>query len=175
VKLTHRLSARWKALTDRERSELGLSRLEQLGVAALVVSVLAFIPPLRALAGDAFDAIFNATDADGEKTRLAVAAKGILIAIVSVAAFVGTGWLLLYTNVGNRLALLITGAATFGWMVVGSLLFVIYAPRGLRPANLEGLNAFQIRIPSIALTIASFILFVMFMVALDRYEQDEES
>ncbi len=153
--------------------ESGLSALEKLGVAAIVLSVLAFIPQLRGLAADAYDAMFNAVDADGNKETYSVAAKGILIALVSILAFVGTGWLLLYTNVGTRLALLITGAATFGWLTVGSLLFVIYAPRGLKPANLEGLNAFQEKIPSIALTAASFILFVIFMVALDRYEKQD--
>ncbi len=66
-----------------------------------------------------------------------------------------------------------TGAATFGWMVVGSMLFVVYAPRGLRPANTEGLNAFQIRIPAIAVTLASLVLFIMFVIALDRYEKED--
>ena len=80
---------------------------------------------------------------------------------------------MLYTNLGKRLAFLVTGAATFGWMVIGSLLFVVYAPRGLRPANLQGLNAFQIRIPAIALTLVSFILFLMFLAALDRFESEQ--
>ncbi len=93
--------------------------------------------------------------------------------MVAIVAFIGAGYLLLSTNLGTRLAFLVTGAATFGWLTIGSLLFVIYAPRGLRPANLEGLNAFQIRIPAIALTLASLILFVMFVLALDRYEQEE--
>lgn len=154
--------------------ERGLSRLEKLGIAAIAVTVISFIPQLRGLVADAYDGIFNAVDADGNKETYSVAAKGILIAVTSVVAFVGTGWLLLYTNVGNKLALLITGAATFGWLVIGSMLFVIYAPRGIRPANPDGLNAFQIRIPAIALTLASFILFVMFMVALDRYEKEDE-
>ena len=153
--------------------EGGLTNLEKLGVAAIVVSVLAFVPQLRGLAADAYDAIFNAVDANGDKQSYSVAAKGILIAVVSVVAFVGTGWLLLYTNVGTHLAVLITGAATFGWLTIGSLLFVIYAPRGLKPSNLEGLNAFQVKIPSIALTAASFILFVIFLVALDRYENQD--
>ncbi|NND02985.1 MAG: sugar transferase [Acidimicrobiia bacterium] len=103
-----------------------------------------------------------------------MAARGILITITSLIAFVGTGFLLLYTNVGKRLAFLITGAATFGWMVIGSMLFVVYAPRGIRPTSLEGLNAFQMRVPAIALTVGSAILFVMFVLALDRYESETE-
>ncbi|MCP3994525.1 MAG: sugar transferase [bacterium] len=99
--------------------------------------------------------------------------RGILITIVSIVAFIGSGYLLLYTNLGARLGFLVTGAATFGWMVIGSLLFVVYAPRGLRPANLQGLNAFQLRIPAIALTLASIILFLMFVAALDRYDKEQ--
>ncbi|MBA2338654.1 MAG: sugar transferase [Acidimicrobiia bacterium] len=110
----------------------------------------------------------------GELTAFSIAARGILIAVVAVVAFIGAGYLLLTTNLGSRLAFLITGAATFGWLTIGSLLFVIYAPRGLRPANLEGLNTFQLRIPSIALTLGSLILFVMFVLALDRYERQPE-
>ena len=151
--------------------EAGLSRLEKLGVAAIVISVLAFIPPLRGLMADGYDAIFNAVDADGNKENFSVAAKGVFIAVLALGAFIGSVWLVLYTNVGTKLAFLITGTAIFGWLVIGSMLFVIYAPRGLRPANFDGLNSFQIRIPAIALTLASLILFVMFMVALDRYEK----
>ena len=159
----------YRSLVSDQR---GLSTLEKLGLIAVVIAFISFIPQLRGLIADAYDAIFNAVDENGEKETYAVASKGVLIALVSIAAFVGTGWLLLYTNVGNKLAFLITGAATFGWMVIGSMLFVVYAPRGLRPANFDGLNAFQIRIPSIALTLASAILFVMFLVALDRYEKE---
>jgi hypothetical protein len=99
--------------------------------------------------------------------------RGILITIVAIVSFVGTGFLLLYTDLGKRLAFLVTGAATFGWLVIGSMLFVVYAPRGLRPANLQGLNSFQIRIPAISLTLASLILFLMFVAALDRFEKDQ--
>ena len=149
-----------------------LSPLEKLGLAAIAISVLAFIPPLRSLMASGYDAIFNAVDADGNKETYSVMAKGILIALVAIGSFIGSGWLLLYTNVGTKLAFLIAGAATFGWLVINSTLFVIYAPRGLRPVNFDGLNAFQIRIPAIALTLASLILFVMFVIALDRYERE---
>ena len=88
--------------------------------------------------------------------------------------FVGTGWFLLWVNVGKRLAFLLTGAATFGWLVINGILFIVYAPRGIRPANLEGLNAFQLRLPAIAMTLGSLLLFAMFAVALTRYEADAE-
>lgn len=154
--------------------ERGLSALEKLGIAALIISVLAFVPALRGWLGDAYDAVFKQVDGTtGETSDFSIAARGILITVVSIGAFVGTGYLLLYTNLGSRLAFLVTGAATFGWMVVGSMLFVMYAPRGLVPANTEGLNAFQIRIPAIAVTLASLVLFLMFVVALDRYEKQE--
>lgn len=153
--------------------ERGLSSLEWFGIFAAIVSILVFIPAVRSVLGAAFDATLGQKDDNGDLTGTAIALRGILITIVSIAAFIGTGFLLLYTNLGTRLAFLVTGAATFGWMIVGSMLFVVYAPRGLRPANLEGLNAFQIRIPAIALTLASLILFLMFVAALDRYEKEQ--
>lgn len=166
-----RVSATLARLRDDER---GLSTLEKIGIAAVLLAIISFIPVVRGWIGDAYDAIFKQVDeATGETSSFSIAARGILITIVSIIAFTGTGFLLLYTNLGTRLAFLVTGAATFGWMVVGSLLFVIYAPRGLAPASLEGLNAFQIRIPAIALTLGSLILFMMFVVALDRYETEE--
>ncbi len=156
--------------------ERGLSTLEKIGIAALILAFISFIPIVRGWIGDAYDAIFKQIDeATGETSSFSIAARGILITIVSIVAFTGTGFLLLYTNLGRRLAFLVTGAATFGWLIIGSLLFVIYAPRGLRPANLEGLNAFQIRIPAIAMTLGSLILFLMFVVALDRYEKEESA
>ena len=154
--------------------ESGLSTLEKIGIAATIITVFSFIPPARGLLGDAYDAVFKQRDNAGEITAFSVAARGILITITALVAFVGTGFFLLYTNVGKRLAFLITGAATFGWLVIGSLLFVVYAPRGIRPASIEGLNAFQVRIPAIALTVGSAILFVMFVLALDRYERETE-
>ena len=156
------------------RDERGLSTLEWIGIAAIVISILAFVPQFRGWLGDAYDAIFKQVDGTtGETSDFSIAVRGILITVVSIVAFIGTGYLLLWTNLGTRLAFLVTGAATFGWMVVGSMLFVVYAPRGLRPANVEGLNAFQIRIPAIAVTLASLVLFVMFVVALDRYEKED--
>lgn len=154
--------------------ESGLSALEKLGIAGIIITIIAFIPPARGLMGDAYDAVFKRRDADGEITQFSIAARGILITITSLIAFVGTGFLLLYTNVGKRLAFLITGAATFGWMVIGSALFVVYAPRGIKPSSIEGLNAFQIRVPAIALTVGSVIIFIMFVLALDRYENETD-
>lgn len=159
-----------RRIVDDER---GMSGLERFGLFAAVLSVLIFIPAVRSVFGALFDATLGQVDDDGNLTSSAIAMRGIAITIVSVVAFIGTGFLLLYTNLGKRLAFLVTGAATFGWMVIGSLLFVVYAPRGLRPANLQGLNAFQIRIPAIALTLVSFILFLMFLAALDRFESEQ--
>ncbi len=150
-----------------------MSTLERFGLFAAVLSIIVFIPAVRGVFGEAFDATLGQVDDEGNLTSTAIALRGIAITIVSIVAFIGTGYLLLYTNLGTRLAFLVTGAATFGWMVIGSLLFVVYAPRGLRPANLQGLNAFQFRVPSIALTLASLILFFMFVAALDRYDKEQ--
>jgi hypothetical protein len=64
------------------------------------------------------------------------------------------------------------GVAAFGWLTISGIMFVVYAPRGIRPSDIEGLNALQVRVPAIAMAIGAFILFVMFLLALDRYEAD---
>lgn len=157
------------------REQGGLSKLEWLGLVGLVVSILAFIPAARGLLGDFYDAVFKQIDEQtGEVTSFSIAARGILITVVAVGAFLGSGLLLLYTNLGRRLAFLVAGAATFGWLVVGGSLFIVYAPRGLRPRTFEGLNAFQIRVPAIAMTLGAIVLFLMFVVALDKYEKESE-
>ena len=159
-------------LMDRFRNEeSGLSTLEWIGVLAFVAAILAMIPPVRDGVIDAFGVVFNQRDEAGELTDFSVAARGFGIAIGSIIVL-GSGFFLLYTDVGRRLAFLLTGAAVFGWLVINGILFVVYAPRGIRPENLEGLNAFQLRLPALALTLGSLILFVMFVVALDRYEAD---
>jgi len=153
--------------------ERGMSTLEKLGIFAAVLSLIVFIPAVRSVFGSLFDATLGQVDDAGDLTSAAIMMRGILITIVAIVAFIGSGYLVLYTDLGSRLAFLVTGAATFGWLVIGSTLFVVYAPRGLRPANLTGLNAFQIRIPAIALTLAALILFLMFVAALDRYDKEQ--
>ena len=134
--------------------------LELLGIAAIAISILAFIPPGRGWVGDVY-------------TRYVWSNtfwSGILITVVSLIAFAGTTYLLLYTNLGARLGFLISGAAFTGWGVINGILFVLTVPRGPRPAEFEGLNAFQLRIMSLAMTIGSAILFAMFLTALNKLE-----
>lgn len=99
---------------------------------------------------------------------------GIILTLASVVIFFGSIYLLNYTNLGKKLAFLVTGAGIFAWTTIGSLLFVLYAPRGPRPESVEGLNAFEIRIIPIAYMLVSFILFVMFLVAMNQYEESQE-
>lgn len=99
---------------------------------------------------------------------------GILMTVASIIVFYGAVYLINATNLGKKLAFLVSGAAIFGWTSINSLLFVLYAPRGPRPADFEGLNAFEIRIIPLAFLAASLILFAMFMVALNRYETEQE-
>ncbi|HUO46349.1 MAG TPA: sugar transferase [Acidimicrobiia bacterium] len=99
---------------------------------------------------------------------------GIILTIASFAIFYGTIYLLLYTNTGRKLGMLLTGAGIFGWLTISSLLFVIYAPRGPRPADIEGLNAFEIRIIPLTYLIVSAALFAGFLVALKQYEELQE-
>jgi hypothetical protein len=161
---------------ERIRSdESGLSKLELLGIVLFVVSVLALVPFFRETAVNAIGVVFDQRDVDtGELTDFSVAMRGFAIVFGALFVFVGAGWFILWTDVGKRLAFLLTGAATFGWLVINGTLFVVYAPRGIRPANTEGLNAFQFRLPAIALTLGALVLFVMFAVALTRYEADTE-
>lgn len=98
---------------------------------------------------------------------------GILLFVVAMAVFYGSAYLLNATNLGKRLAFLVSGAGVFGWGVINSLLFVLYAPRGPRPADIDGLNAFEIRILPLTFLLASAILFAMFLLALGRFEAEQ--
>ncbi len=99
---------------------------------------------------------------------------GIILFAAAILVFYGTIYLLNYTNLGKKLGFLVTGAAVGGWMTIGSLLYVLYAPRGPRPVEIEGLNPFEIRIIPITYMVVSFIVFVAFVVALNQYEKAQE-
>lgn len=96
---------------------------------------------------------------------------GILLTLASVIVFYGSVFLLNLTNLGKKLAFLVTGAGIFGWLSIGSLLFVLYAPRGPRPEDIEGLNAFEIRIIPLTYMIVSIIIFSAFLVGLKQFEE----
>jgi len=99
---------------------------------------------------------------------------GILLTAASFALFYGSIYLFNRTNLGRRLGLLVTGAAIFGWLTISSVLFVIFAPRGPKPDDIEGLNAFEIRIIPITYTLVSAVVFIAFLVALHQYEEAQE-
>jgi hypothetical protein len=101
---------------------------------------------------------------------------GILLTVASVLLFYGAIYLFNLTNLGRRLAFLVTGAAVFGWLSITSLLFVIYAPRGPQPrGGIEGLNSFEIRVIPITYMLVSLVLFLVFLVALHQYEETKEA
>lgn len=163
------------AMDTMRKDESGLSKLETAGLIAFVLSVLAMIPVVREFGVNAIGTVFGQIDEEtGHVNDFSLAMRGLAITIGAVVVFIGSGWLVMWSNLGKRLAFLLTGAATFGWLMINGILFIVYAPRGIRPANLEGLNAVQMRLPSIALTVASFVLLMMFIVALTRYEADTE-
>ena len=162
-----------KATRRVTRSDQGLGTLEIIGLIAMIALLLAMIPFVREAVQDIVGAIFNRRDdVTGEVTSFSQMMRGIFLVVGAIFVFVGAGWLILSTNIGKHLAFLVTATAVFGWLTLSGILFVVYAPRGIRPSNLEGLNAFQIRVPAIALALGAFILFVMFVMALDRYERD---
>jgi hypothetical protein len=155
------------------RSEAGLSTLETVSLIAFIAAMLSMVPFVRESVVDLIGTVFNQRDPDtGELNDFSVAMRGFGVVAGAIFVFIGSGWFLLWTNLGKRLAFLLTGAATFGWLTINGILFTVYAPRGIRPANLEGLNAFQIRLPAIAMTLGSVLLFAMFSIALTRYEAD---
>lgn len=144
----------------RFRDESGVTKLEWLLYLGIFVGLVAFIPQVRGPVGEIYDRYI------WSNTFWA----GVFITVVSFVAFAGTAWLLLYTNLGSRLAFLVAGAALTGWSAINGLLFVLTVPRGPRPAEFEGLNAFQLRIMSLAMMLGSLVLFAMFIVALHRLE-----
>jgi hypothetical protein len=99
---------------------------------------------------------------------------GIILTLGAVGLFYGSIYLFNYTNLGKRLGFLVSGAAVFGWLTITSMLFVIYAPRGPKPADIEGLNAFQIRIIPITYLLVALVLFLAFLFALNQYEESQE-
>jgi hypothetical protein len=99
---------------------------------------------------------------------------GVILTVAAVILFYGSMYLLNYTNLGKRLGFLVTGAATFGWLAITSMLFVVYAPRGPRPENIEGLNALEIRIIPITYLLVCLVLFLVFLTALHQYETTKE-
>ncbi|MBT8200268.1 MAG: sugar transferase [Acidimicrobiia bacterium] len=99
--------------------------------------------------------------------------RGLFVAIGSVLVFYGSVYLLLYTNLGKKLGFRVAGVGLFGWTALNSLLFIMYAPRGPRPREIEGLNAFEIRIIPTAFFLVSMLLFAMFAVSLHRLETSE--
>jgi hypothetical protein len=158
----------------RFHDDRGLTKLQWLGIGLAVLVLLSMIPQFRA----GLDAFYewlvgkNNVGPDGEPAP-GVLVRGIIVAVASFAVFVGVIFLINFTNLGRRLAFLVTGAAFFGFLAVVGLLYSLYAPRGIRPASLEGLNAFELRILPGALMLGSLILFGMFLTALNRYEEEQ--
>lgn len=164
-------------IIDRIRSdERGLSALEWIGVVTAVLILAVLVPQIRAALDVMYENLVgkNNVGPDGEP-QPGVLVRGIIVGVGSLAVFAGSIWLLAYTNLGRRLAFLISGASFFGFLAIVGLLYTIYAPRGLRPTLVEGLNAFQLRILPGALMLGSLILFVMFVAAMSRYEAEQGS
>lgn len=99
---------------------------------------------------------------------------GIILTAAALTLFYGAIYLFNYTNLGKKLGFLVTGAAMFGWLAITSMLFVIYAPRGPKPDNIEGLNAIEIRIIPITFLLVTLVIFFVFLVALHQYEETRE-
>jgi hypothetical protein len=159
--------------TGLRRDERGLSSLEWLGIVLAVLILLSLIPQFRAALDVFYENLVgkNNVSPAGEPAP-GVLVRGLIVAVASLAVFAGSVYLINYTNLGRRLAFLVTGTAFFGFLAVVGLLYSLYAPRGLRPTSLEGLNAFELRILPGALMVGSLILFAMFLTALNRFESE---
>ena len=153
--------------------ERGLGALQWIGIIAAIFVILSLIPQFRAALDVFYETLVgkNNLGPDGEPAP-GVLVRGIIVAVASFVVFIGAIFVINYTNLGRKLAFLVTGASFFGFMALLGLLYSLYAPRGVRPVTLEGLNSFQLRILPGAMTLGSVILFVMFLVALNRYEED---
>ena len=103
-----------------------------------------------------------------------LAVTGILLTLAAIALFYGSVYLFNHTNLGRKLGFLVTGVAIFGWLSISSLLFTVYAPRGPRPENIEGLNAFEVRIIPLTFLLVSLVLFFVFLTALHQYESTRD-
>lgn len=155
------------------REESGLSTLEWIGIASAVLVIAVLVPQVRTAIDAAYEWMVgkNNVGPDGEPMP-GVLVRGIIVGLGSLAVFAGSVFMIHYTNLGRRLAFLVTGAAFFGFLAIVGLLYTLYAPRGLRPTLIEGLNAFEIRILPGGMMLASLILFAMFVAALSRYEAE---
>lgn len=165
-----------KRTIDRIRSDQrGLTSLEWIGIITAVLVLAVLIPQVRTAIDTLYENLVgkNNVGSDGDP-QPGVLVRGIIVGIGALAVFVGSVWLVSYTNLGRKLAFLVTGAAFFGFLAIVGLLYTLYAPRGLRPNLVEGLNAFQLRILPGALMLGAFILFVMFVAAMSRYEAEIE-
>ncbi len=163
------------SIIERIRSdERGLSTLEWIGVVTAVLVLAMLVPQIRSALDVMYENLVgkNNVGPDGEP-QPGVLVRGIIVGVASLVVFVGSIWLINYTNLGRKLAFLITGASFFGFLAIVGLLYTLYAPRGLRPTLVEGLNAFQLRILPGALMLGSLILFVMFVAAMSRYEAEQ--
>lgn len=163
------------SIIGRIRSdERGLSALEWIGIVTAVLILAMLIPQIRAGLDVLYENLVgkNNVGPDGEP-QPGVLVRGIIVGVGALAVFAGSIWLINYTNLGRKLAFLITGASFFGFLAIVGLLYTLYAPRGLRPTLVEGLNAFQLRILPGALMLGSLILFVMFVAAMSRYEAEQ--
>lgn len=161
-------------LRKLHQDERGLSTLEKVGIATAIITLLVLIPQVRVAIDWAYETMVgkNNVGPDGEP-QPGVLVRGIIVGVGSLLVFVGSVFLLNFTNLGRRLAFLVTGAAFFGFMALVGLLYTMYAPRGLRPTLLEGLNAFEVKILPGALMLGSFILFVMFVAAMSRLDAEK--
>lgn len=155
--------------------EGGLTLLEWLGIVMGILVLLAFIPQFRNGIDILYENLVGKDNVgpDGEPAP-GVLVRGIIVGVGSIAVFVGTVYLITYTNLGRRLGFLVTGAGFFGFMAIVGLLYTLYAPRGLRPTLIDGLNAFQLRILPGALMVGSMLLFIMFVAAMSRLEAEDE-
>lgn len=165
-----------KRYIDRLHSDdRGLTSLEWIGIITAVLVVAVLIPQVRTAIDTMYETLVgkNNVGPDGNP-QPGVLVRGIIVGVGAMAVFAGSIWLINFTNLGRRLAFLVTGAAFFGFMAIVGLLYTIYAPRGLRPTLIEGLNAFQLRILPGTLMLASLILFVMFVAAMSRYETEQQ-
>lgn len=99
--------------------------------------------------------------------------QGLFVVIGAALVFYGGVYLLLLTDLGKKLGFLVAGTALSGWLIIQFILYTLYAPRGPRQRDFEGLNSLEFRLVPITYLICAVLLFGMFLTALHRYESQE--
>ena len=119
--------------------ERGLTKFEWLGVVTAVLVLAVLIPQVRTAIDVLYETLVGKNNVGPDGTpQPGVLIRGIIVGVSSLAIFAGSILLLTYTNLGRRLAFLVTGAAFFvGATTLGYVLGGVMAARATLVASTQ--------------------------------------